>query len=227
MTASAVNETASQVFFATAGRRRPGANAQGSVWALEFRTISSYRRAAPTDRRTSLNAPQESAMALVQSIAKRARAMPDRSEPSSIPGVARINVRCLPTSGVWSSTGAETTQFDNAAQLATFAVITVRNDTRSPVKCDLRILPDFPRFLTFHLHPGQQRTFLSAFQPGTDSPQFEVEFLSIPGRAHTHTAQTLTEFNVLRTQLNSPIDHEDGRLYVFQATAGGRDLFLD
>jgi hypothetical protein len=152
--------------------------------------------------------------------------MHDRSEPSSIHGVDRINARCLPTSGAWSSAGAETAQLDDAAQLASFAVITVRNDTRSPVKFDLRVLPDFPRFLTFHLEPGRQRAFLSVLRPGIDSPQFQVEFLSISGRAHTHTAQTLTEFNVLQKPLKSRIDHEDGRLYVFRPTESGRDLFL-
>jgi hypothetical protein len=151
--------------------------------------------------------------------------MHDRSEPSSIPGVDRIKARCLPTSDVWSSAVAETTQIDAAARLASFAVITLRNDTRSPVKFDLRILPDFPRFLTFHLEPGQERAFHSLFEPGIDSPQFQVEFLSIPGRAHTHCAQTLTEFNVLRTKLLGRIHREDGRLYVFRPTEIGCDRF--
>jgi hypothetical protein len=76
--------------------------------------------------------------------------MHDRSEPSSPRGVDRIDARCLPAADDWSSAGAETVQLDDAAPLASFAVITVRNDTRSPVQFDLRILPDVPRFLTFH-----------------------------------------------------------------------------
>src|SRR5262249_35905591 len=116
-------------------------------------------------------------MTLVQSVAKRARARHDRSEPSSVLGVERIDVRCLPTTIGRSSAGADTTQLDDAAQLAAFAVITVRNDTRSPVQFDLRILPEFPRSLTFHLEPGQERAFLSVIRPGIDSPQFQVEFL--------------------------------------------------
>lgn len=163
-------------------------------------------------------------MTLVQSVATRARAMHDRSEPWHIPGVEHIEARCLPTI-VPSSTGADTTQLEDAAQLAAFAVITVRNDTRSPVQFDLRILPDFPRFLTFHLEPGQGRAFHSLVQPGIDSPQFQVEFLSIPGRAHRHRAQILTEFNVLRTQPWGRIYHESGRLYVFRPTGSGFDLF--
>jgi hypothetical protein len=152
--------------------------------------------------------------------------MHDRSGPSSIHGSDRIRARCLPTSDDWSSAGAETAQLDDAAPLASFAVITMRNDARSPVQFDLRILPDFPRFLTFHLEPGQDRAFLSVLRPGTDSPQFQVEFLAIPGRPHTHRAQTLTECNVLRTQLKRPIDHGAGRRYIFRPTAGGCDLFL-
>jgi hypothetical protein len=151
--------------------------------------------------------------------------MHDRSEPSSIPAVDRINARYLPTSDDRSSTGAETAQLDGAAQLASFAVITVRNDTRSPVAFDLRILPDFPRFLTFHLEPGQERAFMSVLRPGIDSPRFQVEFLAVSGRAHTHRAQTLTEFNVLQTQLRCPIDHGAGGLYSFRPTVGGCDLF--
>jgi hypothetical protein len=100
-------------------------------------------------------------MALVQPVAKRARAMHDRSEPWYIPGVERIDARCLPTTIGRSSAGADTTQLDDAAQLASFAVITVRNDTSSPVTFDLRVLPSFPRFLTFRLEPGQERAFLS------------------------------------------------------------------
>jgi hypothetical protein len=57
-------------------------------------------------------------------------------------------------------------------------------------------------------------------------PQFEVEFLSIAGRAHTHSAHTLTEFNVLRTDRLGRIDQKDGRLYVFRPTADSLDLFL-
>jgi hypothetical protein len=53
-----------------------------------------------------------------------------------------------------------------------------------------------------------------------------VEFLAIPERAHTHCSQTLTELNMLKSRLDSPIDHEDGRLYVFWPTTSGRDLFL-
>jgi hypothetical protein len=152
--------------------------------------------------------------------------MHDRSEPSSIHGVDRINARCLPNTIGRSSAGADTTPLDDAAQLAAFAVITVRNDTRSPVQFDLRILPDFPRFLTFRLEPGQERAFHSLLQPGIESPQFQVEFLSIPSRAHSHSAHTLTEFNVLRTQLLGRIDDDDGRRYVFRPTESGRDLFL-
>jgi hypothetical protein len=152
--------------------------------------------------------------------------MPERSELSSIHGVDRINARCLPTCDDWSSARAETARLDEAAQLASFAVISVRNDTRSLVQFDLRILPEFPRFLTFHLEPGRERAFLSVLRPGIHSPQFQVEFLAVSGRAHTHRAQTLTEFNVLRTQLKSPIDHGAGRRYIFRPTAGGCDLFL-
>jgi hypothetical protein len=165
-------------------------------------------------------------MALVQSVAKGARAIHDRSEPSYIPGVECIDAPRLPTTIGRSSAGADTTRLDDAAQLASFAVITVRNDTRSPVNFDMRILPDLPRFLTFHLDPGQERAFLSVLRPGNDSPQFQMEFLAVAGWAHTHRAQTLTEFNVLRTQLKSPIEHGAGRRYIFRPTAGGCDLFL-
>jgi hypothetical protein len=147
-------------------------------------------------------------------------------EPSTVLGVERKNCRCLPTTIVRSTGVADTNPLDHAQQLASFAVVTVRNVTTSQVKFDLRILPDFPQFLTFRLEPGQERAFLSAWRPGIALPQFQVEFLSISGRAHTHSARTLTEFNVLRTQLTSRIDHEDGRLYVFRPTACGRDLFL-
>jgi hypothetical protein len=123
-----------------------------------------------------------------------------------------------------SSAGADTTQFDDVAQLASFAVITVRNDTTGPVNFDLRIPPEFPRLLTLHLEPGQERAFMSVLRPRIDSPQFQ-EFLAVSGLAHTHSARTLTELNVVRTQIKSPIDPADGRLYVFRPTAAGCDLF--
>src|SRR4051794_15547069 len=82
--------------------------------------------------------PQESAMALVQSAAKRARAMHDWSELSSWPEVEGVHSCRLPTAGVGSPSGAHTMHLDDASQVASFSVITLRNDTRSPVKFDLR-----------------------------------------------------------------------------------------
>jgi hypothetical protein len=148
-------------------------------------------------------------------------------ESSFIDGLEGVKSRRLSTAAFQSPAGSDATLGDDGAQLASFAVITVRNDTSSPVTFDLRVLPTFQRFLTFHLEPGQERAFLSALQSAIDSPQFQVEFLSIPGRAHTHSARTLIEFNVLQTPLGRRIDHKAGRLYVFRSTASGRDLFLD
>ena len=165
-------------------------------------------------------------MALVQFVIKRTRAMHDRSELSFWPGVESVPSCCLPTDSVGSSAGADPTKLDDEAQVVSFAVITVRNDTRSPISFDLRALPKFPRFLTFHLKPGDQRAFFSVFRRWIGSLQFQVEFCPIPGNAQARRTRTLTVFNVLQTRLDGRIDHGDGRLYVFRPTTSGRDLFL-
>jgi hypothetical protein len=165
-------------------------------------------------------------MALIQSVGMRARAVHDRPEPSYRRGIERTRARSVPTAIVRVSAGADTTQVNDAPPLSSFAVITMRNDTTSPVGFDLRALPGIPRFLTFHLRPGQERVFFSTFTPGIDAPEFQVEFLSIHGRAHTHSAQTLTEFNLLETWLDGQIGQGHGRLYVFRPTPAGRGLFL-
>jgi hypothetical protein len=114
---------------------------------------------------------------------------------------------------------------DDEEQVVSIAGITERNDTKSPIKFDLRVLPYFPQFLTFRLRPGQRWAFHSRFEPEIDLPDFQVEFISIAGGAHTHRAQTLTDFNVVRTQFLGRIDQEGGRLYVFRSTDSGCDLF--
>jgi hypothetical protein len=165
-------------------------------------------------------------MNLVQPVAKRARAMQDQSELSFWPGVETVRSCCLPTDSVGSSAGADTTKLDDEARVVSFAVIALRNDTRTPINFDVRVLPSFPRFLTFHLMPGHQRALFSVFRRWKGRLHFQVDFLSIPGRVHARRTHTLTVFNVLQTRLDGRIDHEDGRLYVFQPTADGCDLFL-
>jgi hypothetical protein len=165
-------------------------------------------------------------MALVQFVAKRTGAMLDWSELSPWPGVEDVPSCWLPTDAVGSSAMADTTTFQDESQLVSFAVITVRNDTGGLVNFDLRVLPRFPQFLTFHLEPGHQRAFFSAFRRWIGLPRFQVDFLSIAGRAHARRTHTLTLFNVLQTRLDGRIDHGTGRLYVFRPTADGRDLFL-
>jgi hypothetical protein len=160
------------------------------------------------------------------SVSARTGAMHHRSERSLSLGVEPFDSLDLPPSNLLSATGASIRKSDDVAKLDSFAVVTLRNDTASPLKFDVQVLPTFPRFLTFRLEPGGQRAFFSLFRPGIDSPRFQVEFLAIPDRAHTHATETLTAFNVLKIPPDGRIDHEDGRLYVFRPTAhGGCGLF--
>jgi hypothetical protein len=152
--------------------------------------------------------------------------MDDRSEFSFRTGVEGIRSRCLPTATIGSSDGVDTTQFDDDAELVSFAVITLRNDTETRINFDLRVLPKFSRSLTFYLQSGQQRAFFSVWWRWIGSLQFQVNFRSIPGNARFRSTRTLTVFNVFQTRLDGRIDHGDGRLYVFRPTAGGHDLFL-
>jgi hypothetical protein len=81
-------------------------------------------------------------------------------------------------------------------------------------------------FLTFDLEPGHQQAFFSVYRRWIGLPQFQVDFVSVPGRPHARRTRTLTVFNVLQTRFDGRIDHGAGRLYVFRSTVGGRDLFL-
>jgi hypothetical protein len=165
-------------------------------------------------------------MASVQSVTMRFRTRHERLESSRCPEIEGVEFCRLPTTSVGWSAGADATQLDHEAQLVSFAVITVRNDTRGLVNFDLRVLPNFPRSLTFHLEPGHKRAFFSVVRRWAGLPRFQVDFLTIPGRKRARRTHTLTVFNVLQTRLDGRIEHGDGRLYVFRATEGGRDLFL-
>ncbi len=165
-------------------------------------------------------------MALDTSVATRARTMHDQSECPFWPGVDSVHSSSLPTNGVGWSRWADTAQLDDHSQVESFAVITVRNDTRCPVEFDLRVLPNFRRAQSFALNPGCQRAFFSVYRRWIGQLHFQVDFLSIHGPAQTRRTHRLTVFNVLQTRPDGRINHGDGRLYVFRPTAAGCDLFL-